>query len=77
MKQAIKMLIELAPLTKILYSSDAHTIPDLYYVSAKWTKELVYQVLKKCIINNELTIEEAKDAAANIFQRNAIRIYKL
>ena len=36
MRLVIAQLMELAPTEKLMYASDAHYIPELFYVGAKW-----------------------------------------
>ncbi len=52
MLDAVKMLFEYAPTSKILYSTDAHSIPELYYLAAKWGRTILAKVLQKCIDNS-------------------------
>ncbi|MEI1375076.1 hypothetical protein PQG02_26700 [Nostoc sp. UHCC 0926] len=41
MRETIRQLLELTPTTKLMYSSDAHSIPELYYLGAKWGRQLL------------------------------------
>ncbi|MDJ0659675.1 MAG: amidohydrolase family protein [Crocosphaera sp.] len=75
MKRVLKELLELAPTTKILYSSDAHNIPELYYLGAKWGRKLLAEVLEEAVKDGDLGEEEALEIAINILQSNAKRIY--
>ena len=45
MRSTLQQLLELAPTSKLMYSSDAHNIPELYYLGAKWGREVLGQVL--------------------------------
>lgn len=75
MKQTIAALLELGPTSKIVYSSDAHLIPELYYLGAKWGRKLLGQVLEQAIDNRDLTAQEAEEVALEILGRTAQRLY--
>jgi len=77
MRNTIKQLIELAPTSKLMYSSDAHLIPDLYYLGAKWGRKILGQVLEESIKDGDLTIKEAESIATAILQGNAAQLYQL
>ncbi|MGJ3246207.1 MAG: amidohydrolase family protein [Elainellaceae cyanobacterium] len=77
MRQAISMLLELSPTSKIMYSSDAHMIPDLFYLGAKWGRTALGQVLDQAIGDRDLTAQEADDVAIAILQQNARHLYRL
>ncbi|MDJ0601511.1 MAG: amidohydrolase family protein [Crocosphaera sp.] len=75
MKQVLQELLELAPTTKILYSSDAHNIPELYYLGAKWGRKLLAEVLEEAVNDGDLKGQEALEISINILQGNAKLIY--
>ncbi len=75
MKAVLQELLELAPTTKILYSSDAHNIPELYYLGAKWGRNLLADVLEEAVKDGDLIEQEALEIATAILQGNAKRIY--
>ncbi|KYQ88156.1 amidohydrolase 2 family protein [Tieghemostelium lacteum] len=77
MKNSFSALIELCPIDKIFYSSDAHHIPETYYLSSKWARYVVHHVLAKSIKSNEITLEEAKKFAEKIFRNNCLDIYNI
>ena len=75
MKSSLRQLLELAPTTKLMYSSDAHNIPELYYLAAKWGREILAQVLEEAISNRDLTTKQAENIAAQILTQNARSLY--
>ncbi|ACB50202.1 putative amidohydrolase 2 [Crocosphaera subtropica ATCC 51142] len=75
MKRVLQELLELAPTTKILYSSDAHNLPELYYLAAKWGRNLLGEVLEETVKDGDLREEESLTIAINILHGNAKRIY--
>jgi predicted TIM-barrel fold metal-dependent hydrolase len=77
MRQAIAMMLELSPASKLMYSSDAHLIPELYYLGAKWGREALGQVLEQAVQDGDLTISEAEEVATMILAGNASALYRL
>lgn len=75
MRHTVQQLLELSPTSKILYSSDAHLIPELYYLGAKWGREVLAQVLDQAITDKDLTTQQAEEAASAILWKNAQRLY--
>lgn len=71
MRRVMQQLLELAPTSKIMYSSDAHNIPELYYLGAKWGREVLAQVLDEAIKDSDLTAKEAESVAMAILCENA------
>ncbi|OUL34015.1 amidohydrolase [Nostoc sp. T09] len=75
MREAIRQLLELAPTSKLMYSSDAHSIPELYYLGAKWGRQLLAEVLDQAIQDSDLTVNEAEAIATAILRENALSLY--
>jgi predicted TIM-barrel fold metal-dependent hydrolase len=70
--EALREALELAPVSKLLYASDASRTPELYFLAAKWWREVMAEVLPEL-----LAAEEAAEAARAILRENAIRLYGL
>ena len=84
MRNTLRQLLELAPTSKIMYSSDAKFIPELYYLAAKWGRQIVAEVLdeaisfagaRSAIADGELTATEAETIAIAILRQNALDLY--
>ena len=75
MRSTLRQLLELAPTTKLMYSSDAHNIPELYYLGAKWGREILQQVLEESIQDGDLTVSEAEEVARDVLAENARKLY--
>ncbi|OUL30195.1 amidohydrolase [Nostoc sp. RF31YmG] len=75
MREAIRQLLELAPTSKLMYSSDAHSIPELYYLGAKWGRQLLAEGLDQAIQDSDLTVNEAEAIATAILRENALSLY--
>jgi hypothetical protein len=70
--EAIREALELAPVSKLLYASDAARTPELYYLAAKWWREALAEVLA-----DALPPEEAEQAGRAILRENALALYRL
>jgi predicted TIM-barrel fold metal-dependent hydrolase len=77
MRAVLGMLLELAPTTKLLYSSDAHLIPELYYLAAAWGRALLGEALEQAVRDTDLTAREADAVAAAVLAENARALYRL
>lgn len=77
MRNTIRQLLELIPTTKLMYSSDAHSIPELYYLGAKWGRQLLGEVLDQAIKDTDITVKEAEEIALGILRENALSLYGL
>ena len=71
-KEALREALELAPVSKLLYASDAARTPELYYLAARWWRETLASVLPEL-----LDEDEAGDAAQRILHANARDLYRL
>lgn len=74
---AVRALLELTPISKILFSTDAHLIPELFYLGARWGRRILGQVLEDAVRDGDLTAAEAEMAAEAILYRNAQALYGL
>ncbi|KAG6693494.1 hypothetical protein I3843_09G003000 [Carya illinoinensis] len=77
MISSTKELLELAPLKKVMFSSDGYAFPETFYLGAKKAREVVFSVLCDACIDGDLSIPEAVEAAKDIFAQNAIQFYKI
>lgn len=75
MRRTVQQVLELTPSSKLMYSSDAHKIPELYYLGAKWGREVLSQVLDESIQDGDLTAKEAESVAREILCENARKLY--
>jgi predicted TIM-barrel fold metal-dependent hydrolase len=68
--EAVREALELAPVSKLLYASDAARTPELYYLAATWWRQALAQVLAE-----ELESAEAEEAGRRILRDNAVSLY--
>jgi uncharacterized protein len=69
---ALAEAIELAPLSKLLYASDAVGTPELYLLAAVWWRDALAEVL-----SGLLTSAAAEHGARLILRDNAAALYRL
>ena len=70
--EMVRQALELAPVSKLLYASDAARTPELYLVAARWWRTALAEVLAA-----ELPAGEAEHAGAMILRDNAHAVYPL
>jgi predicted TIM-barrel fold metal-dependent hydrolase len=72
----INDVLELAPLSKVMYASDVH-LPDMYWLTAVIGKKMLGTALSQVVDSGALDEDEAYKAARMILSENAKRLYKL
>lgn len=77
MRQTLRSLLELTPTSKVLYSSDAHFFPDLFYLGARWARSVLGDVLEESIRDGDLSTAQAEAVAHELLHDNARRLYRL
>lgn len=77
MFRAVDEALEIAPITKLLYSSDAHSVPDAFYLAARCGRRVISSVIAASVVSGDLGPDEAKEAIRKILAENAIRLYRL
>jgi uncharacterized protein len=71
--EALYEALELAPVSKLLYASDASQTPELYLLAARWWREALGEVLPALLGEGS----EAAAAARMILRENARAVYRL
>ena len=67
----------LAPTSKLLFSTDAYSVPDIFWIAARWGREGLGTVLGEMIELGALATDEALEIARSILGGNAARLYGL
>ncbi|MCI0546004.1 MAG: amidohydrolase family protein [Candidatus Rokubacteria bacterium] len=75
MRTAMREALHLAPITKLLFSSDAQRTPELFWLAARWGRRVIGEVLERTIEDGDLDRAEAAWAAARILHGNAHALY--
>jgi hypothetical protein len=70
-------LLGLAPASKILFSTDASLVPELYWVGARIGRRALGRVLDEHIADGAIDERTALDWAERILWRNSERVYGL
>ncbi len=66
-----------APLSKLLYSSDGVGVAEIHWLSALCGRSVLGQALGELADSGEMSIVEAEAAGRAILRENALRLYRL
>lgn len=75
--QVIEELLELAPFGKVLFSSDAFGLPELFHLGTVLFRHGLSEVLDAGVSDGSWTVPDAERIAEMILAGNATRAYKL
>lgn len=67
--------LELAPVSKLLFATDAHSIPELFFAGALHGRRALGRALDHLVGEDYLTVAQAEEAAEAILWRNAAQLY--
>jgi hypothetical protein len=70
--EMVRQALELAPVSKLLYASDAARAPELYHLAATWWRDALAEVLGEA-----LPPDEAEAAGRRVLRENALGLYGL
>jgi uncharacterized protein len=73
----LRQLLGLAPSSKVVYSSDASQIPELFWLAARWGRRGLGTVLEELIALGALDADDAFAVARRVLGGNAAGIYGL
>ena len=76
-RRIIGEVLEMAPLSKVVYGSDGFNVPEINYTSAKLGKQALGQVLDELVADGMLGEADAHGAGAMILAGNARELYGL
>lgn len=76
-RRILSEILEMAPLSKVVYGSDAFSAPEINFVGARLGKQAVGQALQDLVDDGMLASDEAQQAAGLILSGNARRLYNL
>jgi predicted TIM-barrel fold metal-dependent hydrolase len=66
-----------APVSKLMYSSDGIGVPELHWISALDGRRVLGEALGEIVSHGELTLPEAEAVGESILRTNATRLYGL
>jgi uncharacterized protein len=67
--------LELAPVSKLLFATDAHSVPELFFAGALHGRRALARALEQLLAEDYLTPRQAESAADAILWRNAVQLY--
>ncbi|HZT44422.1 MAG TPA: amidohydrolase family protein [Chthonomonadaceae bacterium] len=73
--EAIKAVLELAPTSKLLLSTDAFSIPELFHLGALYARESLGMALSSLQAQGWMTAFQAEHAAQQMLYGNAASLY--
>jgi hypothetical protein len=73
----IHEILALTPITKVLYSSDAFSIPEIFWLANRWGRAALERVLGEIVQAGALTEAQARRAGEQILNLNARSVYQL
>ncbi len=69
--------VGVAPLSKLMYSSDAVGVPEQHWLSARMGRAIIGQALGERVADGELDMAQAEAAGVGVLRENARRLYRL
>jgi predicted TIM-barrel fold metal-dependent hydrolase len=66
---------DVAPFSKLLYSSDGVGVPELHWISSQDGRRILEQVLGERVASGELSTTKAEAAGVAVLHDNAVRLY--
>jgi predicted TIM-barrel fold metal-dependent hydrolase len=75
MRTALHEALHLAPVTKVLLSTDAQRTPETFWLAARWGRRVLGQVLDSTVEDGDLSPGDAEWAASRILFENARDLY--
>lgn len=71
----LRDVIGMAPFSKLLFATDAFTMPEIFWLAARWGRWALGKVLGELVDEGLLSHDEARSAAASILSANARQLY--
>ncbi|KAF9652156.1 amidohydrolase 2 [Thelephora ganbajun] len=73
----VKQLLEMTPISKIVWSTDGHWWPETFYLAAIQTREVLYEVLSEFIQKGDMSERQAISLTKKALFENANKVYNL
>ncbi|KAK2757303.1 hypothetical protein FQN54_004817 [Arachnomyces sp. PD_36] len=73
----IRQSLELAPVTKLLWSTDGHYFPETYWLANVQFRDALDKILVSYVTHGDMDAKRAMDAAAKIMFNNSNELYSL
>ncbi len=75
MLQFTRAAFDVAPSSKLLYSSDGVGVPEIHWLSARDGRSILGEVLGERVANRELDTTDAETIGTAVLRDNALRLY--
>jgi predicted TIM-barrel fold metal-dependent hydrolase len=72
-----RQALGVAPISKLVYSSDGIVVPELHWMSAIDGRRVIGEALGELVAYGEASLTEAEAAGESVLRGNAIRLYRL
>jgi uncharacterized protein len=72
-----RQALGVAPISKLVYSSDGIVVPELHWMSAIDGRRVIGEALGELVAYGEASLNEAEAAGESVLRGNAIRLYSL
>jgi predicted TIM-barrel fold metal-dependent hydrolase len=72
-----RQALGVAPISKLVYSSDGIVVPELHWMSAIDGRRVIGEALGELVAYREASLPEAEAAGESVLRGNAIRLYRL
>jgi predicted TIM-barrel fold metal-dependent hydrolase len=76
-RRIIEETLELVPFAKLLHSSDAFGLAELYYLGTELFRQGLHDVLEGLVLRDELTDQDAAAIGRRVAAENATAAYRL
>ena len=73
----LRQALSLTPISKVLFSTDAYSLPEIYWLAARWGRWGLAQVLDELMTIGAFAQAEALEAAHQILHENAEKLYEV
>lgn len=71
----LRDVLGMAPISKVMFATDAFTMPEIFWIAARWGRWGLGKVLDEFVAEGFMGEEEALAAAADILHGNARKLY--
>ena len=72
-----RQALSLTPFSKILFSTDAYSIPEIFWLAARWGRWGLSVVLEEALALGAFSTADAIEAAERILYRNSAQLYQV
>ena len=73
----VRTAFSLAPTSKVLFSTDAHSIPEIFWIAARWGRWGIGTALDGWLAEGMVSPDEAQEIAHQVLHGNAETVYGL